>query len=463
MDIAAEHPAGSPIAKKKRALPFKRTVARKPSVDPELVSSLAASTANNNDYEDNDLDLFRHSKEVFPEIIREVEEEIAEKARMATPDSNRRKRRHSSWDSDNGEARKRQSFSDSSHHAESTHRILAINDSDPDDCVMDVKGKGKEVVQPGRIVTPRKTRSSATALTSPTVKMVIRDPDSDDVFSPVKVSKQEELPSSQPRVLRSAAKPEDHDSDLGEVEHWEPTSVVEETWDECNEWIRKAREAQARVQDAIASVYVSSVLPGTSTVLVQRRLRQDVQLIIETWASKNQFDLNQHKLFLTWKGNKVYNSSSLAALGVEVDDQNNTKYGQGEGWYSARGKSGIHLEIWTEEAYEGWEKAKEQEKALRDGVIDLENPDNEHSAPVKKGIKVVLKAKDLQPMKSSIQEDTTVGFMIEAFRQQRELGEEWDVAIYFDGERLDEESLVKDADIDPDESNQFEVHVKKRV
>lgn len=52
---------------RKRALPFKRTVARKQSSDADADAQRAG--------DDTDLDLFRHSKEVFPEILREVEEE----------------------------------------------------------------------------------------------------------------------------------------------------------------------------------------------------------------------------------------------------------------------------------------------------------------------------------------------------------------------------------------------------
>lgn len=475
MDIINEHPAVSAAPKKKkRALPFKRTVARNPSVGPELASPLATAGNHAND-EENDLDLFRHSKEVFPEILREAEEEVAKVARIATtPDGNRRKRRNSSMDEENGEARKRTSFSDSSQRAASFQALSPADDSADGDCIIDVKGKGKEI-QSNKIITPRKTRSSAIITASPTAGVAIPDSDesgdSDDEFVLVKPPHKGEISSSQPTTRRPGAKREgDSDSDLEEVESWEPTPV-EEKRDEHNEWIIKAREDQARTQNAVALVMVSCQIPGTALVKLKRRLRQNVQLIIDTWADMQrqngiEFGAERHRLFLTWKGNKVYNSSSLASLGIEVDDQGEVKYGQGEGWYTSRGVPAMHLEIWTEEAYIQWEKVREHERALRYGIIDddsdLEALHELAPMPAKKGIKVVLKAKDLEPMKSSIKEDTTVEFMIEAFRQQRGLGEEWDVAIFFDGERLDEESLVKDADIDPDESNQFEVHIKKR-
>lgn len=60
-------PAESP---KKRALPFKRTVVRK--------QQAVADARNAGD--DSDLDLFRHSKEVFSEILRESQEAQALKS-----------------------------------------------------------------------------------------------------------------------------------------------------------------------------------------------------------------------------------------------------------------------------------------------------------------------------------------------------------------------------------------------
>lgn len=81
--------------------------------------------------------------------------------------------------------------------------------------------------------------------------------------------------------------------------------------------------------------------------------------------------------------------------------------------------------------------------------------------PKKKGIRIVLKAKEHEALKLTTREETDVEMLIEAFRTQRNIGPEWSVAIYFDGERLEEDALVSEIDIDPDDVNQMEVHVKK--
>jgi hypothetical protein len=81
--------------------------------------------------------------------------------------------------------------------------------------------------------------------------------------------------------------------------------------------------------------------------------------------------------------------------------------------------------------------------------------------PRRRGVRIVLKARDHEPLKLTTREETTVETLIEAFRTQRQIGPEWEVAIWFDGELLEEEALVAEMDIDPDEANQLEVHVKK--
>jgi hypothetical protein len=147
-------------------------------------------------------------------------------------------------------------------------------------------------------------------------------------------------------------------------------------------------------------------------------------------------------------------------------------------------RDGLHLEVWTEEAYSEYVEQRGKERALNLAGEDEEEDGEGRSTegnragedgegekarasvqPTsrKKGIRIVLKAKDHEPLKLTTKEDTVVEALIEAFRAQRGLGPEWDVAIWFDGEHLDDDSLVADIDIDPDEANQLEVHVKKKA
>jgi hypothetical protein len=182
-------------------------------------------------------------------------------------------------------------------------------------------------------------------------------------------------------------------------------------------------------------------------------------------------------LFLTWKGNKIYGHSTLASLGVRVDAQGVVKGdrgGEADGYFPM----GIVLEVWSEQGYSDYlaEKGKKRRLELGSDDEDLAAGDAlvdgggmpsgsyrapEPEAPRKKGIKIVMKAKDHEALRTTAREDTSVELLVEAFRTQREIGPEWEVAIWFDGERLDEESVLGDLDLDSDDVNQLEVHIKK--
>ncbi|KAK4130074.1 hypothetical protein BT67DRAFT_411625 [Trichocladium antarcticum] len=477
-------PAESP---KKRALPFKRTVVRK--------QQAVADARNAGD--DSDLDLFRHSKEVFSEILRESQEEQALK-------SHGRKRLKVSVDKSPGRANRKHSLS-SCDEILSPHRRSTTSDGSDDDFINDLKGKGKRVVRASPTPNPRapasakstprscrpKRATTRTPITrrntarkptySPTTGATIIDSsdDSGDDVIPVDPPTQRKKPAKdltpRRRVSESDCDNGDDDSPVEIPENpdsEDPTADQPHEPGEFNEWILKAREMQAESQRAIINVAITSQIAGAGPrpICVRRRLNQDVQLLLQVWIAEQ---IHQNVLvpddvaaglFLTWKGNKIYGLSTLASLGARVDAQGRVIQ-EGEGYVPG----GLVLEVWDEETYAEYLETREKEKALvmlEDGEDeDEEDEDEDEEPPVpeaKRGIKIMLKAKDHETMKLMAREDTLVEAMIEAFRVQRGVGPEWDVAIYFDGMRLDYDSMIKDIDIDPDEPNQLEVHLKPR-
>ncbi|KAK4459028.1 hypothetical protein QBC42DRAFT_275309 [Cladorrhinum samala] len=467
--------------KKKRGLPFKRPVARKQT--PDATSAApgdAADFTNPNKAGVDELDLFRHSKQVFEAVARKVEEE---RQASLTPEKTSRKRK-SSPDEDSADgARKRQQSSSSSMARSPTtaRRFSALDDSDDDEIVMDVKGKGKEVTRSSRRFTPRKAAAreqTSSTMSSPGV--VVIDDSDDEGGAPIgnqtagktragNPNLHNPSPDSSPiEVLSKRVKSDDDDDDDDDEE--EEDKPAEEA-NEDDEWARKALEMRKLTEQEAVVFMVTSRFPNTGPIKVRRRLVQDFSIIIDTWVTKQLeagVELPENtEMFATWKGQKIYKYSSLASLGIRMDERGRPKAGNGEEgyFYNDAGMAlGVHLEIWDEQLYNNYLEQKTKERALRLGVLDEDYAaESEGESPEpepKKKFKVVLKAKEYEPLKMSVLEDTTVEFMIDAFCQQRHIDNDWAVAIYFDGEKLDEDSLVVDADIDPDETNQFEVHIK---
>lgn len=380
---------------------------------------------------------------------------------------------------------------------------------------MDVKGKGKEIIRPGKVPTPKRPTSrsaSRTVTPSPSSTAAVPGDDSDDGARPTASPSRRRKSNSYrpPRRLQPPRREYDSDDDDSPIEILPPAADIKGTRpsnkgnssdsdieeippqtdnapDEFSEWVAKAREMQEKSKlSAIVNCFLTSRLPGAAApVVARRRLNQGVALMLEAWVDTQRTrgvivpDDVARNLFLTWKGNKIYSQSTIASLGVQVDAHGQLKGGDSEGYTCG----GIHLEVWTEEAYQEWLVQRGRERALKLGALDDDEGEEEEGGelgrgaalgaegggvgePVavqqKKGIKVVLKAKDYEALKLTAKEDSTIETLVGVFRTQREIGPEWDVAIYFDGERLEEDSLVKDADIDEDDINQFEVHIRQR-
>ncbi|KAK3323906.1 hypothetical protein B0T19DRAFT_216589 [Cercophora scortea] len=459
-------PDSQPAAPAKtRRLPFKRTVARRksPAISPD------AADAKKDEDDDNYLDFFRRSKDVFPMALEEAESGSSSddkskiKKRAPSPEKQDHKRRKVSLEQEDGSPqsslstvsstprrspRRKASLSAAARHT--------IDDDDDDDLIMDVKGKGKEITRATKLPTPRKSTSAAS--TKPPVVQLDDDDDEEEPFAsptPASGGRRLKRDSSSVNIL------DDEDEPEPEVQETEPA-------DEFSQWIAKAQEMEDKNGDVVINVMISSRLEGAQPLMARRRLKQDMRVVFSAWIEHQRKcglmvdDEYASKLFLTWKGNKIYPYSTAASLGVQVDAQGKLKMSTTQGYH----KGGLHLEVWDEDLYSEYLEYKEKERALQLGYAD-DNPlgqqEAEEDEPVPekaRGIKIVLKSKEHEAFRLTVHDDTTIGTVINVFRKNRSIAPEQHVAIYFDGEKLDEDSVLKDADIDLEETTQLEVHVK---
>ncbi|KAA8633111.1 hypothetical protein SMACR_08570 [Sordaria macrospora] len=173
MDTATDVP------KKRRALPFKRTFVRAPVNEPP-----PSHAPENNSDDDDPLAFFRRSKDVFPMALEDLkrapsEEKVTPSESPKSAEHVNKKRRVSSNADGDNEALGASSSSVSAPSRTSASRV----DSNDDDLIMDVKGKGKEIVRPnkGRLPTPRKPLSNTPRkLGTPSKKRFAFSDDEDD-------------------------------------------------------------------------------------------------------------------------------------------------------------------------------------------------------------------------------------------------------------------------------------------
>ena len=352
---------------------------------------------------------------------------------------------------------------------------------------MDVKGKGKEIISPRSLrsgwgsthATPSKPTFSfhadEEATAAPAAPISARQSDSARLGGRTRTwhaHLEEGFGFDDPPEDAPATKIlEDKEEEIEEIE----------APDEFAQYIEQARAKAAlaatqhdEMWQKKITIMMDSRIPDTTVVCLRRRMGQSLDLCLRTWtqwqASKGKplpKDIVD-KLFMTWKGNKIYGSASASTLpGVELDAAGNLVANASVGPEGGFYEGGLYVEVWTDELLAEHERARQRELQRTLGILDDDDdeplPEIESQAEpgdAEKAIKVILKAKEFDPVKLTVHMYTTVETMASAFRKQRGVEPESTITLYFDGDVLDDESKVEELDIDPDETNQLEVHVK---
>ncbi|KAF2963440.1 hypothetical protein GQX73_g10136 [Xylaria multiplex] len=316
---------------------------------------------------------------------------------------------------------------------------------------------------------------------------------------------------------KGKAKADHHDSDL---EMWEEknenmdSGEGEEGEEDPSEYyikaamerMRKAKEARlARESSAVGDggmnksltpgiddddrgapvtvMIVAPALPDSKTLCCTVRTVQPLQIAFNTFKERQKkLTGYPHKLIselvFTWRGDRVYHTTKLETLGIRPRGHDGRLH---DGAYSGRngpegyhGKDKVYFEAWTPEDYEENQKKQERERKRREmgewwneddmanGMGDNnddQNQEMEANTPQEDDrVKVIFKAKDMPPRNVTLRKYSTVAHMIKAFRKLAGLGEDKHVEIRWDGEVLDLETTVEEADIADMDS--VEVHVR---
>ncbi|KAI1369366.1 hypothetical protein F5Y08DRAFT_293140 [Xylaria arbuscula] len=235
-------------------------------------------------------------------------------------------------------------------------------------------------------------------------------------------------------------------------------------------------------EDAPVSVMiVAPAMPDTKALCCTVRTTQALQIAFDTFKERQKSQTAYpHKLIselvFTWRGDRVYYTTKLETLGIRprgadgrLHDSTHAGRNGSEGYM---GKDKVYFEAWSPEDYEENQQKQERERKRREmgewwdqeepGLGNDDNNDNgqaEESQPKEDDrVKVIFKAKDMPPRNVTLRKYSTVAQMIKAFRKLAGIGEDRHVEIRWDGETLDLETTVEEADIADMDS--VEVHIR---
>ncbi|KAF5667543.1 ubiquitin [Fusarium circinatum] len=238
--------------------------------------------------------------------------------------------------------------------------------------------------------------------------------------------------------------------------------------DEFAEYIRKAEEKRARQQALQANkseeqpkeafnIFITSTIPHTVPLQVRFSFNKPLRVVRDAWVKhqlKKDVSIQADDVTLTWNNKKVYNTSTLIGLGIRpIGNGRAVSDGQGSAGFREN-MSSINVQAWTPELFQRMEQ--EQELQRKRDAGELSGEEDEKPAERIRFV-IMLKGRDVEPLACKILPETTVETLISHFRQQRNVGSDKQVSLWWDGERLEEHVEMQDAEIEAQDT--IEVHI----
>ncbi|KAH7034851.1 ubiquitin-2 like Rad60 SUMO-like-domain-containing protein [Microdochium trichocladiopsis] len=252
-----------------------------------------------------------------------------------------------------------------------------------------------------------------------------------------------------------------------------------------------AKRARMPVVEVLIASRDDTLIPTSFKVRTDQRLG----LMFEAWIARQIGKRPGHpdpvlaNMVFTWKRNRLWTNTTLSTLGINPDPHGhlyNKWDSAAEGFDRDNGQDKVFFEAWTREQFEEYEQAKEYQRLRALGEIDdddfassfpstaagggasqSQNPGlraeslarhEEAEAAEEKKIRITLKPKQLAPKTLTVKPSTNVAMLIKVFCRMSELPTDTRIEIHWDGEVLDPETTVEEAEIEDMDS--VEVHLK---
>ncbi|KAK7753259.1 hypothetical protein SLS62_004778 [Diatrype stigma] len=267
---------------------------------------------------------------------------------------------------------------------------------------------------------------------------------------------------------------------------------------------KSATPAAVAPEESAVQILISSALEGIHPIVFKRRLHQPLAVVHSTWVEQQVVKgapvprAVLQDMFFTWRGDKVYQTTTLETLGIRpvggsggdshggaaVSLYPTPRYGEPdppEGYY---GRDKVHFEAWTQSLYEEYLRRRERERRRARGELVSDDEDDEDGdggaedgeagvvagadgkqrhrtaskEPQEKLVKIILKARGMDPEHVKARPSTAIATLALVFKRLKKLAPEANVELHWDGEVLDPSSTVEDAEIEDLDS--IEVHIK---
>ena len=150
--------------------------------------------------------------------------------------------------------------------------------------------------------------------------------------------------------------------------------------------------------DPVVQILITSHIPDTDPLIVQRRLGQRLKDVRVTWCQRQSFTPEfTSTVFLTWRGKRLFDVTSCKSLGIGVNSAGDIVT-KGQKDMLGEEDRQIHMEAMTNEIFEEYRKAKQKGVVRQDDKDEVEEV-VEAPPKLEVQVRIILKAKGFDDFK----------------------------------------------------------------
>ncbi|KAI8935771.1 hypothetical protein NX059_007291 [Plenodomus lindquistii] len=203
-----------------------------------------------------------------------------------------------------------------------------------------------------------------------------------------------------------------------------------------------------------AQLFIDPEIPDATPLMVKVRIDSTIEKSRKAWCGRQGYTPEQTRgIFFTWRGTRLYDSTTIKRLGIQVDKHGNVSVDGDATLYDEVNIPKIHVEAWTEELFlrrkrEDAAEAAAKKIAAEAPVEAEQRTPTPEPEPVVSKIRLVLKVKGKDDFRLTVKPETTFEHITSAYKTKNKVPKEQPVTLTFDGERLSPLDTVADADIE---------------
>ncbi|KAH7402109.1 ubiquitin-2 like Rad60 SUMO-like-domain-containing protein [Phaeosphaeria sp. MPI-PUGE-AT-0046c] len=200
----------------------------------------------------------------------------------------------------------------------------------------------------------------------------------------------------------------------------------------------------------VAQLFISPEIPDAKPLMVKVRIDSTLERTRLAWCNKQGYTSEMTRsVFFTWKDERVYDSTTIQRLGIQVGRNGILSVEGDSNIYDDVNHPKIYVQAWTDALFQQHKREKTARKKAAEPppVVEKRTPTPETVPEVKK-IRLIMKARGMEDYRLSVNPDSTFAHIAHAYKKARGVDESQPITLMFDGDRLVPMDTIAESEVE---------------